>query len=265
MAGRRCDVLDVREMLRRLRLGESARAVAKGLGVSRNTVREYVAWFEAERLLPGDAAALPSATDLDERLARAEPVAAAAAAHAVPRRDRRTGRRRPAGQGRLGAVLVGAPGRARELHRVPPLRAPVRRRAAAPRGRTTRGRPGRGGAGGLRLRGPHAARAGRGAGEDLGLRDDALAQPPPVRRARAGPDRRDLARAAPQRVRVLRRRPAEDRSRQPQGRDRQGVGHRSRGPARLPRVRRALRLRDLAVRRARPPSTRARSSAACST
>lgn len=41
MAGRRCDVLDVREMLRRLRLGESARAVAKGLGVSRNTVREY--------------------------------------------------------------------------------------------------------------------------------------------------------------------------------------------------------------------------------
>lgn len=42
MAGRRCDVLDVREMLRRLRLGQSARAVAKGLGVSRNTVREYV-------------------------------------------------------------------------------------------------------------------------------------------------------------------------------------------------------------------------------
>ncbi len=35
-------MLDVREMLRRLRLGQSARAVAKGLGVSRNTVREYV-------------------------------------------------------------------------------------------------------------------------------------------------------------------------------------------------------------------------------
>jgi transposase len=74
MAGRRCDVLDVREMLRRLRLGESARAVAKGLGVSRNTVREYVAWFEAEKLMPGDATALPTAADLDERLARAEPV-----------------------------------------------------------------------------------------------------------------------------------------------------------------------------------------------
>ena len=66
MAGRRCDVLDVREMLRRLRLGESARAVAKGLGVSRNTVREYVAWFEAEKLLPGDAATLPPAADQRE-------------------------------------------------------------------------------------------------------------------------------------------------------------------------------------------------------
>jgi transposase len=74
MAGRRCDVLDVREMLRRLRLGESARAVAKGLGVSRNTVREYVAWFEAEKLLLGDTTTLPTAAELDERLARAEPV-----------------------------------------------------------------------------------------------------------------------------------------------------------------------------------------------
>ena len=52
-------MLDVREMLRRLRLGESARAVAKGLGISRNTVREYMSWFEAEALLPGDKAALP--------------------------------------------------------------------------------------------------------------------------------------------------------------------------------------------------------------
>jgi transposase len=75
MAGRRCDVLEVREMLRRLRLGESARAVAKGLGVSRNTVREYVSWFEAEKLIPGDATALPSAAELEERLTRAEPVA----------------------------------------------------------------------------------------------------------------------------------------------------------------------------------------------
>jgi transposase len=76
MAGRRCDVLDVREMLRRLRLGESARAVAKGLAASRNTIRDYVSWFEGEGLLPGDPTALPDAAELEERLARAEPVAA---------------------------------------------------------------------------------------------------------------------------------------------------------------------------------------------
>ena len=69
-------MLDVREMLRRLRLGESARAVAKGLGISRNTVREYVSWFEAEALLPGEATALPPAAELAKRLARTEPVAA---------------------------------------------------------------------------------------------------------------------------------------------------------------------------------------------
>jgi transposase len=73
MAGRRCGVLDVREMLRRLRLGQSARTVAKDLGVSRNTVREYLAWFEAEGLVPGDPTALPGAAELAERLARAAP------------------------------------------------------------------------------------------------------------------------------------------------------------------------------------------------
>jgi len=51
MAGRRVDVLDLREMLRRLRLGESARTIAKDLGSSRNTVRDYAKWFEGEGLL----------------------------------------------------------------------------------------------------------------------------------------------------------------------------------------------------------------------
>ena len=68
-------MLDVREMLWRLRLGESARAVAKGLGISRNTVREYVVWLKAEGLLPGDPTVLPSSFALAERLARADPVA----------------------------------------------------------------------------------------------------------------------------------------------------------------------------------------------
>jgi transposase len=73
MAHGRLDVLDVREMLRRLRLGESARSVSRGLLVSRNTVREYQAWFAAEMLLPGDPADLPTARDLAERLTKLTP------------------------------------------------------------------------------------------------------------------------------------------------------------------------------------------------
>jgi transposase len=68
MAGRRCDVLDVREMLKRLRQGQSARRVARELATSRNTVREYERWFKAEGLLAADAA-LPDAAELAERLA----------------------------------------------------------------------------------------------------------------------------------------------------------------------------------------------------
>jgi hypothetical protein len=68
MAGRRCDVLDVREMLRRLRLGESARTIARDLGSSRNTVRGYASWFEDEGLLDA-AAPLPTAEALSVRLA----------------------------------------------------------------------------------------------------------------------------------------------------------------------------------------------------
>ncbi len=69
-------MLDVREMLRRLRLGESARAVAQGMKVSRNTVRGYAEWFRAQRLLPGDAASLPTAEELAAQLARAAVAAA---------------------------------------------------------------------------------------------------------------------------------------------------------------------------------------------
>lgn len=68
MAGRRCDVLDVREMLKRLRQGQSARQVARELGTSRNTVREYQEWFGAEGLLTTDAA-VPGAAELAQRLA----------------------------------------------------------------------------------------------------------------------------------------------------------------------------------------------------
>jgi len=67
MAGRRVDVLDLREMLRRLRLGESARTIAKDLGSSRNTVRDYAKWFEGEGLLAAEAK-VPTAEELAARL-----------------------------------------------------------------------------------------------------------------------------------------------------------------------------------------------------
>lgn len=61
MAGRRCEVTDVREVLRRLRLGEPERRIARELGLSRNTVAGYRRWAEARDLLTG---ALPDAGTL---------------------------------------------------------------------------------------------------------------------------------------------------------------------------------------------------------
>ena len=44
MAGRRRDVLDVREILRRLQLGQGDRAIARDLSLSRKTVTKYRQW-----------------------------------------------------------------------------------------------------------------------------------------------------------------------------------------------------------------------------
>ena len=41
MAGRRSPVTDIREILRRLQLGEPDRRIARDLGISRNTVAHY--------------------------------------------------------------------------------------------------------------------------------------------------------------------------------------------------------------------------------
>jgi hypothetical protein len=60
MAGRRREVTDVRELIRRLRLGETDRRIARDLSMSRNTVARYRAaatqhgWLEGS--LPDPAA-----------------------------------------------------------------------------------------------------------------------------------------------------------------------------------------------------------------
>jgi transposase len=54
MSGRRTDVLDIREMLRQMRLGASDRAIAKALPASRNTVKKYRKWASEQQLLTGE-------------------------------------------------------------------------------------------------------------------------------------------------------------------------------------------------------------------
>jgi FixJ family two-component response regulator len=54
MSGRRADVLDIREMLRQMRLGASNRAIAEAMQASRNTVKKYRAWANEQGLLAGE-------------------------------------------------------------------------------------------------------------------------------------------------------------------------------------------------------------------
>jgi transposase len=53
MAGRRSTVTDIREIVRRVQLGEPDRRIARDLGVSRNTVAHYRLWAERHGLLTG--------------------------------------------------------------------------------------------------------------------------------------------------------------------------------------------------------------------
>ena len=54
MSGRRADMWDIREILRRVRLGESDRAIVKAVGVSRKTVRKYREWAAQAGLPAGE-------------------------------------------------------------------------------------------------------------------------------------------------------------------------------------------------------------------
>ena len=51
MAGRRSPVTDIREILRRLQLGEPDRRIARDLGVGRNTVARYRDWARRHGVL----------------------------------------------------------------------------------------------------------------------------------------------------------------------------------------------------------------------
>jgi transposase len=57
--------MDIREMLRRLRQGQSNRAIAKDLGIDRKTVSRYRAWATEQSLLAGP---LPSLSNLHQLL-----------------------------------------------------------------------------------------------------------------------------------------------------------------------------------------------------
>jgi transposase len=54
MSGRRAEVLDIREMLRQVRLGASDRSIVQALHVSRKTVKKYREWAQAQGLLQGE-------------------------------------------------------------------------------------------------------------------------------------------------------------------------------------------------------------------
>jgi transposase len=67
MAGRRKDVFDIREMVRRFRLGERDRRIGRDLATSRNTVAKYRAWAQREGFLGGED--LPGPGVIEKRLA----------------------------------------------------------------------------------------------------------------------------------------------------------------------------------------------------
>ena len=61
MAGRRSPVTDIREILRRLHLGEPDRRIARDLGISRNTVARYRVWAGRHGVLEGGLLPEPAA------------------------------------------------------------------------------------------------------------------------------------------------------------------------------------------------------------
>jgi transposase len=73
MANRRKDSMEIQEILRRLRAGESDRAIHRALGMHRETVKKYRVWASEQGLLTGE---LPSVAELHQLLAATLPSSA---------------------------------------------------------------------------------------------------------------------------------------------------------------------------------------------
>ena len=58
MPGKRKDTMDIREIVRRIRQGQSNRAIAKEIGIDRKTVGRYHTWAREQGLLDGELPAL---------------------------------------------------------------------------------------------------------------------------------------------------------------------------------------------------------------
>jgi hypothetical protein len=62
--------MEIREILRQIRTGESDRAIRRNLGLHRATIRKYREWAAAQGYLEGE---LPAVEDLQARLAATLP------------------------------------------------------------------------------------------------------------------------------------------------------------------------------------------------
>jgi len=74
MARKRLEVMDIRELLRQLRMGQRDRAIARRTGISRPTVAKYRSWAKEKGLLEGD---LPEPARLEKLLQEAERIVVA--------------------------------------------------------------------------------------------------------------------------------------------------------------------------------------------
>ena len=74
MPGRKKETMDTREMLRRLRKGQSNRAIAKAMKVNRKTVSRYRSWATEQGLMEGPLSSLSDLQRLlDETMAGSPP------------------------------------------------------------------------------------------------------------------------------------------------------------------------------------------------